>query len=323
MTSNSVPKVVVLAGGVGGARMALGFVRALPATDVSVVVNVGDDDDFHGLRVCPDLDTVLYTLSGKVDPAQGWGVVGDGTKGLDVLRILKSPDSWMQLGDADLALHIFRTAQLRQGRRLTDVMAHVAKSFGLNCQLLPVSDAECPTFVETADGFSRFQEWFVRDRGTPAVKRLVFDAAAKATITPEVRDALESATLIVIAPSNPYLSVQPMLSVGGMASVLQQVSAPKVAVSPLIGGLAVKGPLVKLMKDLGLAPSGAEIANQYRGIVDALVIDESDIGQIEALQTSSGLEILCRSTMIAHVSQATTLAGELLAWGSSHTLEKR
>ncbi len=318
MNASNTPKVVVLAGGVGGARMALGFAHALPEADVSVVVNVGDDDDFHGLRVCPDLDTVLYTLSGRVDTSQGWGVAGDDTKALEVLRILSSPDSWMKLGDADLALHIFRTAELRRGQRLTQVMAQVATNFGLKCHLLPVSDDECPTLVETGHGVSKFQEWFVRDRGAPQVKRLLFDAAAKASITREVRNAIEAATLIVVAPSNPYLSVRPMLAVGDMAKVLQQARAPKVAVSPLIGGIAIKGPLVKLMQDLGMEPNGSAIAKQYTGVVDAFVIDESDATQASALRTLSGLEILSLPTLISDASLAARLAEALLEWGAAN-----
>lgn len=313
----SARKVVVLAGGVGGARMAIGFARELPGADLSVIVNVGDDEDFHGLRVCPDLDTVLYTLSGRVDPAQGWGVTDDATRALDVLRTLESPGAWMKLGDADLGLHIYRSAQLRQGRRLTEVMAHVAARFGVACRLLPVSDADCPTLVETQQGTSRFQEWFVRDRGGPEVRRLVFDAAARAEVTQEVRTALAAADLVVLAPSNPFLSVRPMLAVGGMRQALQSAAARKIAVSPLVRGQAVKGPLVKLMQDLGVEASNAAIVREYQGLVDAFVVDESHASEVAALAAASPLQVLALPTMIAEPPRAQVLAQQLLAWAAS------
>ncbi len=316
MTPGAASRVVVLAGGVGGARMAQGFAR-MADVDVTVIVNVGDDEDFHGLKVCPDLDTVLYTLAGKVDRAQGWGVSEDTTRGLDVLASLRSPDAWMKLGDADLGLHIFRAHQLRQGRTLTEVTAHVAACWGLRCKVLPASNEPAPTRIETPEGAVRFQDWFVRDRGAPVVKRVVLDAAAKASVTAEVRRALSDATLVVVAPSNPFLSVHPMLALGGMADLLRQVTAPKIAVSPLIGGRAVKGPLVKLMQDLGLSADELTIATQYRDLVDALVIDDSDASLAASLHGACGLEIVTLPTKIAEPDQAEALATSLCTWGEA------
>ncbi len=318
MKAGAASKVVILAGGVGGARMAQGFAR-MADLDVTVIVNVGDDEEFHGLKVCPDLDTVLYTLAGKVDRTQGWGVAEDATKGLDVLASLRSPDAWMKLGDADLGLHIFRSNALRQGRTLTEVTAHVAASWGLQCRILPASDAPAPTRIDTPQGVMRFQDWFVRDRGTPTVKRVVLDAAAQASVTPEVRKALAEAALVVVAPSNPFLSIHPMLALAGMSEALRQSCAPKIAVSPLIGGRAVKGPLVQLMRDLGLAADESTITHQYRGLVDALVVDDSDARPTALPQAAGGLEILALATMIAQPDQAETLARALCAWGAART----
>lgn len=306
-------RVVVIAGGVGGARMALGFAGTVPAADLDIVVNVGDDERFHGLYVCPDLDTVLYTLSGVVDRSQGWGVTDDATRGLEVLRKLESPGAWMRLGDADLGLHIFRSSRLAQGISLTQTMDEVRRAFGVGCSLLPVSDGECPTEVDTDAGVLRFQEWFVRDRAQPTVKALKFDAARASEITECARNALRAADLIVFAPSNPLLSIQPMLEVGGMREALKSARALKVAVSPLIDGQAVKGPLVKLMQDLGLQSSNAEIAKGYASIADVFVVDESDSSNLSAISSEAGIEVKAFPTLIPDAPRAQALARRILS----------
>lgn len=306
-------KVTVLAGGVGGARMALGFARSLPPGALSVVVNVGDDERFHGLQVCPDLDTVLYTLSGRVDPAQGWGVAHDGTRALEVLRELEAPGAWMKLGDADLGLHLYRSARLAAGEPLTTVMEHVRTRFGLGCALLPTSDDPCPTLVDTEVGVLRFQEWFVRDRAQPTVRALDFSAARAARITDQAREALRTADLIVFAPSNPLLSIQPMLEVGGFLEALREAPGRKLAVSPLVGGLPVKGPLAKLMQDLGRPASQREIAAGYAGLVERLVIDTSDAAEAEAIAQASGLDVVALPTLITEPGPAAELARALMA----------
>ncbi|MES2999637.1 MAG: 2-phospho-L-lactate transferase [Pseudomonadota bacterium] len=305
-------KVAVIAGGVGGARMARGFAGIIPPQDLSVIVNVGDDERFHGLYVCPDLDTVLYTLSGVVDRSQGWGVAGDETKALEVLRKLQSPGSWMKLGDADLGLHIYRSSRLAQGASLTSVMQEVSQGFGVRCALLPASDDECPTEVETAAGLLRFQEWFVRDRAGTSVKALHFDAARRAGITDRVREALTSADLVVFAPSNPYLSIRPMLEIAGMSDTLRASPALKVAVSPLIGGRAVKGPLVQLMKDLGVDSSNVGIAASYSSIADVLVIDEGDSANAADLARQGAMEVVALATLIPDATRAEALARQIV-----------
>ena len=308
-------RVVVLAGGVGGARMALGFAR-IPNTELSVIVNVGDDDWFHGLKVCPDLDTVLYTLSGVVNRSQGWGVTDDATRALDTLRKLESPDTWMTLGDADLGLHIFRTHVLRSGRTLTQAMAHVAERFGLKASLLPVTDEECPTLVDAEEGRLRFQEWFVKSRGAPRVKGLTFQGATNARITSQVEQAISRADLIVIAPSNPLLSIDPMLAIEDFRALLSESKAPLVAISPLIGGHAVKGPLVKLLEDLKAPATSEAIAGHYADLADAFVVDDS-----EPHEVASGVEKFMRALkmpiLIVDEARAKALAGSLLAWSQS------
>lgn len=293
--------------------MALGFAGTVPAQDLDIIVNVGDDERFHGLYVCPDLDTVLYTLSGVVDRSQGWGVADDATRALEVLRRLGSPGAWMKLGDADLGLHIHRSARLAQGASLTATMDEVRRAFGVGCGLLPASDGECPTEVETNSGLLRFQEWFVRERAQPSVKSLKFDAARKATITGRARHALLGADLIVFAPSNPLLSIQPILELGGMRETLAAARGFKVAVSPLIGGRAVKGPLVKLMQDLGQDASNEGVASFYAGLANVLVIDESDSQHAADLSRRAGMQVVALPTLIPDAARAEALARRIMS----------
>jgi LPPG:FO 2-phospho-L-lactate transferase len=293
--------------------MALGFAGAVSPEDLEIVVNVGDDERFYGLHVCPDLDTVLYTLAGVVDRSQGWGVAGDATRALEVLRKLDSPGAWMKLGDADLGLHIYRSSRLAQGASLTATMDEARRAFGVDCGLLPVSDEACPTTVETESGVLRFQEWFVRDRAQPAVKALQFDAARRSRITERARDALLGAELVVFAPSNPFLSILPMLEVGGMRQTLHDAQGFKVAVSPLIGGRAVKGPLVKLMQDLSRDATNNEIARIYSGLADLFVIDESDAQQLPEISRDAGIEVAALPISIPDAPSSQALARRIIA----------
>ncbi|MGY3573068.1 LPPG:FO 2-phospho-L-lactate transferase [Bradyrhizobium sp. USDA 4504] len=292
--------------------MALGFAGILPPGDLSIIVNVGDDDRFHGLYVCPDLDTVLYTLSGVVDSKQSWGVADDATRALEVLRKLDSPGAWMKLGDADLGLHIYRTFRLAQGASLTTVTEEVSRRFGVHCAVLPVSDDECPTAVETATGVLRFQEWFVRDRAGPTVKKLHLDSARQGQITDSVRAALCAADLVVLAPSNPYLSILPMLEVRGMREALQQAPGLKAAVSPLIGGHAIKGPLVQLMSDLRIGSSNSDIAAAYADFANVFIIDESDSRDMVDVSKWCALQVAAMPTLILDAPRAQELARRLI-----------
>ncbi|NML32356.1 2-phospho-L-lactate transferase [Paraburkholderia antibiotica] len=305
-------RVVLLAGGVGGARMAVGLNAVLEPGSLGIVANIGDDEDFYGLRICPDLDTLLYTLSGKVDPRQGWGVRDDATRALDVLGELGAP-VWMKLGDADMGLHIWRSWRLSLGERLSDVMAAAAARFGVEAELLPVCDSPVPTEIVCDEGTLRFQQWFVGRRAAPAVREVRYREARNRVVTPDALRAIERADLVVIAPSNPLLSIEPMLALGGLREALRASTAPCVAVSPLIGGKAVKGPLDRMLDDMGLPGGNAGVAQRYAGLLDGLVIHADDAVDCAALR-ERGLAVLCAGTRIASREASAELAGALLAW---------
>ena len=270
-------RVLALSGGVGGAKLALGLSRRLGAGELAVLVNTGDDFTHLGLRICPDLDTVLYTLAGVVHPEQGWGRADESFGFMDELRRQGGPD-WFLLGDRDLALHVERTRRLAEGERLTAVMAEFALRFGVASRLLPMSDAPISTVLDTDAGRLEFQHYFVRLRAMPKVKHLHYAGAAQARPTDDVLDLLRSRSLetIILCPSNPYLSIDPILSVPGLRMALRAARVPIIAVSPLIGGRAVKGPTTKIMQELGVEANARAIARHYAGLIDGLIIDESD-----------------------------------------------
>ena len=278
------PSVLALSGGVGGAKLALGLQRVLPPGELAVLVNTGDDFTHLGLRICPDLDTVLYTLAGVVHPKQGWGRDAETFGFMDELRRQGGPD-WFLLGDRDLVLHVERTRRLAAGERLTQITAALAQRFGVSTQLLPMADSEVATLLDTDAGPLEFQHYFVRLRCEPRVRRLAFAGAAQARPPEELATVLRSSALraIVITPSNPFLSIDPLLAVPGLRAALRAARVPVVAVSPLIGGRAVKGPTAKIMGELGLAVDTASIARHYAGLIDGLVVDGSDAAEAHAL----------------------------------------
>lgn len=304
--------IVLLAGGVGGARMARGLAAALPPGALTVVGNIGDDDDFYGLRVSPDLDTILYTLAGVVDRAQGWGVDGDGARALGRLEALGAP-SWMKLGDADFGLHIYRSWRLTQGASLTEVMREAAQGMGVRTRLLPASDLPCPTRVDTGEGRLSFQEWFVRERAEPAVKGLQYGDGGCVPASAAAVEAIRAAEGIIIAPSNPLLSILPILSLAGMRDALARTRAPCLAVSPLINGRAVKGPLARMLRDLGMNGGNGGIAQLYGDVIDAMVIDTSDAEDGQVLR-GKGLDVLAFNTLISGTAPALALARRILDW---------
>jgi len=304
-------KVTLLAGGVGGARMALGLAQVVPPNDLTVLVNVGDDEDFHGLRVCPDLDTVIYTLSGAVCREQGWGVQGDSQKALSVLKRLQATDTWMTLGDADLGLHLYRTQRLLAGDSLSTVTESICRRFGIGAGVLPISDDRLSTQIITADEQTlRFQQWFVRERAAPPVARIAF--VDNARISEAAASAIEQADMLIFAPSNPWLSIAPMLAIEGVAKRIKQSNAHKIAISPLIGGKAVKGPLNQLMQNLRCTAGNAGIADFYRSLVNVLVIDPIDQADSAAI-LQRGLEPWPLPTRIGDGQASAALAHSLLA----------
>jgi len=270
-------KVVVLTGGVGGAKLVLGLAQVMPPEEIVAIVNTGDDFRHLGLWVSPDIDTLLYTLAGKANAAQGWGREGETWQFMAALRSLGGED-WFNLGDGDLALHVERTAALARGETLSAIVRRFGDSWGVRTAMLPMSDDPVATHLATDVGDLPFQRYFVERRCAPAVSAIRFEGSAAARPAPGVIEAIRDSETraILIAPSNPYLSVDPILAVPGIRDALAGAAAPVVAVSPIVGGQAVKGPTAKLMAELGVAATPATIAAHYAGLLDGLLVDERD-----------------------------------------------
>ena len=269
--------VVAISGGVGGAKLVLGLDRSLRAGELTVLVNTGDDFDHLGLRICPDIDTVLYTLADLADPVQGWGRRGETWTLMQTLASL-GEETWFKLGDADTALHVARTRRLKTGSTLTEVTEHFRTQFGIASRILPMTNECVQTRIVTDEGDLAFQDYFVRRRCAPRAHAIRFVGAAEAAPAPGVIAALGSPGLeaIVLCPSNPYLSIDPVLAIAGLREALENRAAPLIAVSPLIGGAAVKGPTAKIMQELGIPMTPDSIFEHYRGLIDALVVDTVD-----------------------------------------------
>ena len=270
-------RIAVLAGGIGGARFLRGVLAACPDDEVTAIVNTGDDFTHLGLAVSPDIDTLLYTLSGKANAAQGWGREGESWNFMAAVRSLGGED-WFQLGDGDLALHVLRSARLRAGDGLGAIIADFAVAWEIEAAILPMSEDPVRTMLVTDEGELDFQHYFVARRCQPLVHRIAFAGAAQARPGPGVLEAIgdTETSAILIAPSNPFLSVDPILAVPGIRDALQSAAAPVVAVSPLVGGQAVKGPTAKLMAELGLEVTVEAVARHYGDVIDGMLVDERD-----------------------------------------------
>jgi LPPG:FO 2-phospho-L-lactate transferase len=271
------PQYLALSGGVGGAKLAWGLAQVLPPESLVVAVNIGDDFEHLGLTICPDLDTVLYTLSGRVHPEQGWGRADESWGVRDELRQL-SVDTWFALGDRDIALHLLRRELLQRGLTLSEVSTELARRLGIAVTVLPISNDRLRTMVDTDRGRLAFQDYFVRLRCEPMLSSLDFHGASSATLAPGVRAALESPDLAgaILCPSNPYLSIAPMLAVTELRERLRALTVPVIAVSPIVAGQAIKGPTAKIMRELGVQPTAAVIADLYADFVDAVIVDTAD-----------------------------------------------
>jgi len=267
--------VVLLAGGLGGSRLARALVEALGPGQVTIVGNVGDDLEVLGVHVSPDLDTILYTLTGRLDEQRGWGRADETWETLRSAGELGG-ETWFQLGDRDLGLHLVRTDALRHGEPLSAVTARLAEAFGLEATLLPATDDRLRTWVQTPAGELSFQEWFVARRHRDEVDGVRFEGAADAQPAPGVLEALSAADLIAIAPSNPYVSIGPILAVDGIRNAIEERRAPAVAVSPLIGGKTVRGPADRMLARMAGGTGPQQVTDCYQGLIDALVIDEAD-----------------------------------------------
>lgn len=302
--------IALLLGGVGGAKLAWGLAQVLPASRLSLVVNTGDDFWHLGLKICPDLDTVMYTLAGLVDPLQGWGLRDDSAVALDAMKSYYGVDTWFRLGDKDLATHLRRSQLLASGHTLTETTRRLCGALGLRTALLPMSDAEVPTMIETVElGELAFQEYFVKHRWQPVLTGIRHAGSENSRLSPQVRSALQAADIVLIAPSNPWLSLAPILAVKGMRDLLAGLDAPIVAVTPVIGGAAVKGPTAKIMRELGQQVTAANIANFYTGIINGFVNDVRN----EALSVP-GLRSIQMNTLMKTDADKISLARQTLAW---------
>jgi LPPG:FO 2-phospho-L-lactate transferase len=277
-------RVVVLSGGVGGARFLRGVVAAVDPADVTAIVNVGDDLEALGLFVSPDLDSVVYALADLADEERGWGRADETWNALATVEALGG-DSWFRLGDRDLGLHLVRTQALRAGESLSAVTARLAAALGVDATVLPATDDVLRTWLDTPNGSFDFQHWFVARGHRDPVDRVRFEGATAARPAPGVLEALHEADLILIAPSNPYVSIGPILAVERIRSALERRRVPCVAVSPLIGGKAVKGPAGAMLARLEGGTTPAHVAQCYPGLIDALVIDEADAGEDGGVRT--------------------------------------
>jgi len=308
---NNHKKIVLLVGGVGGSKLAYGLYHAMPPEDLTIIVNTGDDFWHHGLRICPDLDTVMYTLSGLVDKTNGWGVADDTTQALDALRRYNS-DEWFRLGDKDIATHLLRTQWWYEGTPLTEITRRLASSLGITCQLLPMTNSEVPTIVHTKEyGTLGFQEYFVKHRWQPIVTALEYVGADATNPPPAIINSIESADAIFIAPSNPWLSVRPILSLHGMTDLLASRNIPRIVVTPLIQGNAVKGPTAKLMGELGLSTTPTSIIQYYGRVINGFLGDVRDEATTSAPES---VQLRFTDTLMDSDEKRIHLAKYLLNW---------
>ena len=308
-------RVLALCGGIGGAKLALGLSRILPPDELAIVVNTGDDFEHLGLSISPDVDTVVYTLAGINNTELGWGLAGETWAFMDQLAKLGGED-WFRLGDCDLALHVERTRRLQAGESLTAITADVKHRLGVGPAILPMSDDPVRTIVETDEGVLPFQRYFVGRRAEPKVRALRYEGADRARPNSQVMAALEDPALeaVILCPSNPWLSVAPLLAMPQLAAALRATQAPVIAVSPIVGGQALKGPTAKLMLELGLPASAVSVARYYAGLIDGFVLDTVDADLAGALQDDRvALDAL--PTVMTDLATRKALARGVLAFG--------
>jgi LPPG:FO 2-phospho-L-lactate transferase len=303
-------KVVALAGGVGAARFLEGLARVIPPERLFIIGNTGDDIELHGLSISPDLDTVTYTLAGMADPDRGWGIAGDSFRCLEGLKRLGA-ETWFQLGDRDLATHLFRTRRLAEGKTLTEVTREIARRYGVRATIVPMSGDRVRTVVSTRRGDLDFQTWFVRRRARDSVTGLRFAGAEVARPAAGITGAIRSASAVVLCPSNPFISIGPILAVRGIRESLCRTSAPVIAISPIVAGKALKGPAARMMKSMGIRPSAAGVAGLYRDFLDAFVLDSADRGESGRVE-QLGIRVFVTNTIMADAAKRRRLARDVL-----------
>jgi LPPG:FO 2-phospho-L-lactate transferase len=305
-------RYIAITGGVGGAKLALGLVQLLNPEEISFIVNTGDDFEHLGLHISPDIDTLVYTLSGQSNTDVGWGRRGETWQFMQALKQF-SGETWFNLGDQDLAMHVERTQRLRRGATLTGVTRELAGALGVRHEILPMSDAPVRTMIGTANGELAFQHYFVRDRCAPAVTEFRFDGAAAAAPTPQIEQRLDDANLagVIICPSNPFVSVDPVLAVPGMRERLKRAGVPIVAVSPIVAGTAIKGPTAKMMSELKIPNDAVAVARHYRGLIHGFVLDAQDAA-LESAVLALGVATVVTQTVMLTLADRQQLAADVL-----------
>jgi LPPG:FO 2-phospho-L-lactate transferase len=308
-------KITALAGGIGAAKFLLGLAHVMPPENITVIANTGDDLELYGLRISPDIDTVIYTLAGAINETTGWGLADDTFESLKWMARY-GETSWFNLGDKDLATHIYRTNELRQGKTLTEVTAHIASALGVRSTILPMSDAYTPTRVLTDEGELHFQEYFVRRRCEPRVLEIRFDNIATAKPANGVLDAILNADAVILCPSNPFISIGPILSVPGVREALKQRQSKVIAITPIIAGQAIKGPAADMLRDLGHEVSARGVAAIFRDFLNLFVLDETDESLKQAIE-DLGLHVAVLNTLMKTLEDKQALAQQVLKLANS------
>jgi LPPG:FO 2-phospho-L-lactate transferase len=303
-------RITALAGGIGASKLLLGLASVMPPEELTIIANTGDDIELFGLRICPDVDTVTYTLAGVINEETGWGLTGDS---FECLRWLGRYDeaTWFNLGDRDLATHIFRTNQLRRGRSLSEVTDLVRRSLGVRSTILPMTDSYAPTRVATDEGEMHLQEYFVRRRCQPRVLGINSDNTASAAPASGVVSAIMEASAVVICPSNPFISIGPILAVPGVRDAIRKTPATVIAITPIIGGKAVKGPTAEMLRDLGHEVSATGVARMYEDLLDIFILDETDSPSAAGIQ-AIGVQAIAANTRMNTLDDKQALARRVL-----------
>lgn len=311
-------RVVALAGGVGGAKLAQGLAASLHPNQLSIIVNTGDDFEYLGLYICPDLDTVTYTLANLANPETGWGIFGDTYNCLESLEKL-GDDPWFRLGDHDLATHFFRTRLLQSGERLTTITQKICQRLGIKHLILPMCDTPCRTVVSTVKGEMDFQTYFVRYEWKPKIKGFRWEGLENASPSPEVIASLEDADLIIFCPSNPFVSIDPILQLPDVKKIIRTKTT--IAVSPIIGGQVVKGPAAKMFRELGIPASALSVAKHYQGLLSGFILDIVDTNLLEKVN-ALGMKTISMPTVMKGYIERVAVANNVIQFGTHLLAEK-
>jgi len=302
--------IVALTGGIGGTKLILGFSKLLSKNQLTIIGNTGDDLELFGLRICPDLDTVIYTLGNLVNTETGWGIKDDSFICLDALKHLGEP-SWFNLGDRDLATHLWRTSLMKKGDSLSQITEKMCQILGVNCRLIPMTDSHTPTYLMTSQGKLHLQEYLIREKCKPVVQKLIYENIQNASPAPGISEAILNADGVILCPSNPFISIGPILAVPGIRELLIQTSAPIFAITPIVNQRALKGPTAKMLEELDYPVSPIAIATLYRDFLDIFVLDNQDLQMRKEIE-AMGLKVIVTNTIMNNDQEKISLARELL-----------